>query len=98
MRRLYRSRDERMVAGVAGGLAEYFGVDPTLLRLAFVALTLGGGGVGLAGYVLLAILAPMEPVAGTLKAEAQAEAMRHAAAPEQTRREVQESRVPEFER
>lgn len=37
-KRLYRSRKHRMIAGVAGGVAEYFGWDPTLVRLGFVAL------------------------------------------------------------
>ncbi|HZW05193.1 MAG TPA: PspC domain-containing protein [Anaerolineaceae bacterium] len=36
-KRLYRSRDQRMIVGVCGGLGEYFGIDPTLVRLAFVA-------------------------------------------------------------
>lgn len=37
-KRLYRSRSDRMLAGVCGGIAEYFGWDPTLVRLAFIAL------------------------------------------------------------
>jgi phage shock protein C len=45
-RRLHRSRQYRMVAGVAGGLAEYFDVDPAAVRLGFVALSLLSGGVG----------------------------------------------------
>ena len=35
-KRLYRSRDERMISGVCGGIAKYFNVDPTLIRLLFV--------------------------------------------------------------
>jgi phage shock protein C len=42
-KRLYRIRDGRIVAGVCAGLAAYFGVDPTLVRLAFVLLTFFGG-------------------------------------------------------
>jgi phage shock protein PspC (stress-responsive transcriptional regulator) len=42
-KRLYRIRDGRVVAGVCAGLAAYFGVDPTLVRLAFALLTLFGG-------------------------------------------------------
>jgi len=94
MRRLYRSRDERMIAGVAGGLAEYLNVDPTLVRLAFVAFTLAGGGTGLVAYVILAIIVPLEPAPGTLRAEA----FTHTAAEEQTRREAQESQVTGFQR
>jgi phage shock protein C len=61
-RRLYRSRSERMLAGVAGGLAEYFGVDPTLVRLAFVLLALPGGAPGILPYLVLAIVVPEEPL------------------------------------
>ena len=42
-KRLYRIRDGRLVAGVCAGLAAYFGIDPTLVRLAFVVLTVFGG-------------------------------------------------------
>ncbi len=50
-RRLYRSTDDRKVAGVCGGLGDYFGVDPVLFRLAFVLGTVFGG-VGLLAYVI----------------------------------------------
>lgn len=59
-RRLYRSRDERMLGGVAGGLARYFGVDPTIMRLLFVILTVAGG-PGLIAYIILWIIVPEEP-------------------------------------
>jgi phage shock protein PspC (stress-responsive transcriptional regulator) len=55
--RLARSRTGRMLGGVAGGLAEYTGVDAVLWRVAFVALTVAGGG-GLLAYVLLWLLVP----------------------------------------
>jgi phage shock protein PspC (stress-responsive transcriptional regulator) len=55
--RLSRSRTERMLGGVAGGLAEYTGVDAVLWRVAFVALTVAGGG-GLLAYVLMWLLMP----------------------------------------
>lgn len=42
-KRLYRTQDRRLVAGVCAGLATYFGIDPTLIRLAFVVLTAFGG-------------------------------------------------------
>ena len=41
--KLYRSRDERMLGGVCGGLGEFFSIDPTLIRLLFVLLTIFGG-------------------------------------------------------
>ena len=56
-KRLYRSSDERMVAGVCGGLAEYFDVDPTIVRVAFVLLTIFDG-AGLALYILMWIIVP----------------------------------------
>ena len=98
MRRLYRSRDERMIAGVAGGLAQYFSVDPTLVRLAFVAFTLGGGGIGLLAYLILAIIVPLEPAPGVEEARARAGAYAHLEPAEETRREIRETRLPEVER
>ncbi|MCJ7513500.1 MAG: PspC domain-containing protein [Anaerolineales bacterium] len=61
IRRLYRSRSERMFAGVCGGLGGYFDVDPTLVRVLFVVLALAGG-PGLIAYLLLLILVPIEPL------------------------------------
>lgn len=57
--RLVRSENEKMLAGVCGGLAAYLGVDPVLVRLAFVILLLASG-VGLAIYVILWIVMPSE--------------------------------------
>lgn len=57
---LRRSRDEKMVHGVAGGLAEYSGIDPLLWRVGFVALTLAGG-TGILVYLLLCIVMPAGP-------------------------------------
>ena len=44
MKKLYRSNTDRKLCGVCGGLAEYFDIDPTIIRLIFVFLTLFGGG------------------------------------------------------
>lgn len=56
---MQRSRSEKMVAGVCGGLAAYFGVDPTVVRVAFAAITvLGGAGVLL--YLVLWAVMPLE--------------------------------------
>lgn len=57
-KRLLRSRD-RMIAGVAGGLANYFAVDPTIVRLVF-ALSVFFGGLGVVAYVALALFVPEE--------------------------------------
>jgi len=56
-KKLTRSEKERILGGVCGGLAEYFGFDPTLVRLAFVLLALAGG-VGLLVYIVLWIIMP----------------------------------------
>jgi phage shock protein C len=60
-KRLYRSRKERMIAGVCGGVGEYFGIDPTLVRLLFVVAALFGG-PGLLLYLLMMIVVPEEPL------------------------------------
>ena len=59
--RLYRARDERMVAGVAGGLANYTNVDPTIVRLIWAAAFLTTGPIAPVLYVLCAIIIPREP-------------------------------------
>jgi phage shock protein C len=56
--RLHRSRTERMLGGVCGGLAESLDVDVTLLRIAFVVLTVLGGGIGIPLYIAAWIIAP----------------------------------------
>lgn len=55
--RMVRSETDRMIAGVCGGLAAYLGVDPVLVRLAFVILFLASG-IGLAIYAILWIVVP----------------------------------------
>jgi len=59
-RRLYRCRHDRRLAGVAGGLAEYFALDPTLVRVLFF-LSIFLGGMGLLLYIGMAIIVPLEP-------------------------------------
>jgi phage shock protein PspC (stress-responsive transcriptional regulator) len=59
-KQLYKARDNRMLAGVCGGIGEYFAVDPTLIRL--VAVFTGVFGVGLVGYILAALIIPSQPV------------------------------------
>lgn len=59
-KRLYRSRTDKSIAGVCGGLAAYFGIDPTLVRIIFVILTLMGG-PGLLLYVVLWLIMPEAP-------------------------------------
>lgn len=60
-RRLYRSRNDRMISGVAGGLAEYLNVDATIVRLLFVFFALAGG-PGLLVYIVMLLVVPEEPL------------------------------------
>ncbi len=60
MKRLYRSRKNRMIAGVCGGIAEYFNIDPVIVRLIAVALFFVGGSALLA-YIIAMIVIPYEP-------------------------------------
>jgi phage shock protein C len=57
-RRLYRSEKDRLLGGVCGGLAEYFGTDPILVRVIFVILTLFPAGLGIVAYIVLWIVVP----------------------------------------
>ena len=59
-KRLYRSKRDVMVCGVCGGLAEYFNVDPTLIRLGAVVLCFGMGS-GLFAYIVAALIIPKNP-------------------------------------
>ena len=64
VKRLYRSRGERMLGGVCGGLAEYFNMDPTIVRLIMV-LAAFAGGPGLVAYVILWVIIPEAPLSTT---------------------------------
>ncbi len=68
-RRLYRSRKNRIVAGVAGGLGEYFDIDPVFVRVIFVLATLAGAS-GLLAYIVLWIVVPNQKFEFELKAQA----------------------------
>lgn len=59
-RRLYRCRENRVIAGVASGVAEFFGLDPTLVRILWF-LSILVGGFGVLAYIGLAIIVPLEP-------------------------------------
>ncbi|HOV07247.1 MAG TPA: PspC domain-containing protein [Anaerolineaceae bacterium] len=61
VKRLYRSRTDRKIAGVCGGLAEYFGIDPTIIRLGFVLGLILAGGTATA-YLIMALVIPEEPL------------------------------------
>lgn len=68
VRRLYRTVDDRMLGGVAGGLADYLKVDPVGIRLLFAALTLFSGGVFLLVYLAAWLLVPEVPVGTAIPA------------------------------
>ncbi|MDP2965535.1 MAG: PspC domain-containing protein [Pelolinea sp.] len=59
VKRLYRSRDNRMISGVCAGLAEYMDVDPTIVRLLFV-LGLFAGGATFWAYLVMMLVVPEE--------------------------------------
>ncbi len=59
-KRLYRSRNDRMIAGVCGGLGQFLGMDPTIIRLIFVVAVLVGF-AGVLAYLILAVVIPLEP-------------------------------------
>ena len=61
-KRLYKS-DKRMICGVCGGIAEYFNIDPTLVRLLVVFFAIAGVGCGLLAYIIAAIIMPDAPAA-----------------------------------
>lgn len=58
-KRLHRSRTEKMIGGVCGGLAEYFGIDPTIVRVVWVLITLTAG-LGILLYLVLWIVMPLD--------------------------------------
>ena len=63
MKRLYRSRTDRMIAGVCGGMGELYNIDPTLIRLTLVFLGLATGVVPvLVAYIVGAIIIPLGPL------------------------------------
>ena len=62
IRRLYRSRQERLLLGVSGGLARYTELDPTIIRVGWILAALATGPVAAVAYILLAAVMPNEPV------------------------------------
>lgn len=58
MKKLTKSKDEKIISGVLGGIAEYFELDPTLVRLGYVLFSFLGAGSPIILYILLAIVIP----------------------------------------
>lgn len=61
MRKLYRSKSDRKLLGVLGGIATYFNLDATILRVLYVILSLGTVGTALVIYLIVALFIPEEP-------------------------------------
>lgn len=61
-KKLYKSETDKKLCGVCGGIAKYFDIDSTLVRLATVLLTLGGW--GLLAYIICALVIPDDPTGG----------------------------------
>ena len=60
VKKVTRSRNNKMICGVCGGIGEYFNIDPTVVRLLWAILTAGGFGSGLLVYIIAAIVVPEE--------------------------------------
>lgn len=60
-KKLYKSEDNRVLCGVCGGIGEYVGIDPTIIRLIWVLLAFVAGG-GLLLYLIAAIIIPRQPI------------------------------------
>lgn len=60
-KRLYRSRDNRMIAGIAGGVGEYLGIDPTIVRVIFVISPFMTFGTSVLIYLILMFVIPEAP-------------------------------------
>lgn len=58
-KKLYRTSNNKMLAGVCGGIGEYFNIDPTVIRLLWAVLACSSTGIFI--YILAAIIIPLEP-------------------------------------
>lgn len=60
-KKLYRSRSDRMLTGLAGGIAAYFKIDSTMVRIGLVLLEFATAGLLIIGYLIVALIVPLEP-------------------------------------
>jgi phage shock protein C len=72
IKKLYRSRSDRIVGGVCGGLGKYLSIDPTVIRILYVLFALTGGS-GIFIYLILLLIIPEEPWENELANEAEDE-------------------------
>ena len=61
MKRLYRSSKNKIIAGICGGIGEYLGIDPVIVRLVWVIFTLLSFGAGILAYVIAWLIIPRNP-------------------------------------
>ncbi|MDD2614233.1 MAG: PspC domain-containing protein [Methanosarcina sp.] len=61
MNKLYRSKKNRIIAGVCGGIGEHFNIDPTLVRLLWLLISVMSAGSGVVAYIIAWIIIPEEP-------------------------------------
>lgn len=64
-KKLYRSRKHRVIAGVAGGIAEYFNIDAIIVRIIFIIFGFSSAGTAILLYILAVFLIPEAPITGT---------------------------------
>jgi phage shock protein PspC (stress-responsive transcriptional regulator) len=67
--RLYRSRSDRWLGGVLGGLGAYLGIDPLILRISTILLTLLGAGTLVVAYIIMWVIVPEQPLTSSTPAE-----------------------------
>ena len=60
-KKLYRSRSQKMLAGVCGGIAEYFEMDVSIIRILWAIITIASAGFGILIYILMIIIFPENP-------------------------------------
>ncbi len=60
-KQLFRSRTNRKIAGVCGGLGTFFNVDPTIIRILYIMLTIISVGIGIIAYIVMWAIVPEEP-------------------------------------
>jgi phage shock protein C len=72
-KQLYRSRDDRMIAGVCGGMGDYFDLDPTIIRLIFVFGSVVTGSGLFWAYLVMMLIVPEEPLASQAVVDAPVE-------------------------
>lgn len=82
-KRLYRSRDNRMIAGVCAGLGEFLNIDPTVIRLLFAVGAVFGVGATIVIYIVMMIVVPEELLPGSMDIQPAPEAPAEEAPPEE---------------